>query len=271
MTWDPEIDDPGEIRRRLEPPTDGGRDVGADAARDFGDEPLPAYRLSAPRPWAVDPSAPVSGHRPAPPGHTISEIDWPTAAPIVMPRLRPAGTPGMALDDHEPGAIVRGHGGAQPLLDPGPAGLLVAYVLPSGSFDVLVNGEHLRSWGIAGDVLREASAANLRAWSLNAAWTEEVDGDRRLVSSSTGDGPDASRILLPEACRYLVSVLGPGGRVLVGLPDRDLLVAGRLTAADPEFATMLAGFVADQAAAADEPIEAGLYELVNERLVPFAG
>src|SRR5256885_8947588 len=37
---------------------------------------------------------------------------------------------------------------AQPLLDEGPAGLPVVYTIAAGGFDVVVNGEHLMSWGI---------------------------------------------------------------------------------------------------------------------------
>ena len=50
---------------------------------------------------------------------------------------------------------------------------------------------------------------NLAAWSASAPWTDEVSGERRLISSDTGNGWDAVRILLPEVTAHLTSELGP--------------------------------------------------------------
>ncbi len=115
--------------------------------------------------------------------------------------------------------------------------------------------------------------ANLRAWSGTAPWTDEVDGERRLLSSDTGEGSDAARILLPEVRTHLVGECGGPSRVLVGLPDRDLLLAGSLTPGDGEFAGQLAVIVAEIAEGAHEPIDRGLFELAGpeHELVPFAG
>ena len=77
---------------------------------------------------------------------------------------------------------------------------------------------------------------NLADWSAGAAWTDEVSGERRLLSSDTGEGWDASRILLPEVVDRLSRELGSVGRVLIGLPERHLLVAGTLRPGDEEFA-----------------------------------
>ena len=62
-----------------------------------------------------------------------------------------------------------------------------------------------------------------------------------------------ARKLLPEVLSDLVAALGPGTRVLVGIPERDLLVAGGLTAGDDEFAVLFAEFIRDHAAGADQP------------------
>ena len=40
---------------------------------------------------------------------------------------------------------------------------------------------------------------NLAAWAADAPWTNEVSGERRLISSDTGDGLDAVRILRPRS------------------------------------------------------------------------
>ena len=79
---------------------DGGRDVGRDAERDFGDEPPPLIRDAPPDYFApIDESSPVSGHVPAP-DHPASiaeapEHDWGHAAGLIYPALRPVGTQGL--------------------------------------------------------------------------------------------------------------------------------------------------------------------------------
>ena len=63
----------------------------------------------------------------------------------------------------------------------------------------------------------------------------------------------------------------PGRRILVGLPDRHLLTAGSLRPDDDDFAALFADFVVEQSGGADEPIDRRVFELVDGRLVEFAG
>ena len=112
---------------------------------------------------------------------------------------------------------------------------------------------------------------NLSRWSASAPWTDEISGDRRLVSSDTGDGWDAVRILLPEVTAHLTAELASYGRILVGLPERHLLTAASLRPDDTEFATLFAEFVLEQSGGADEPIDRRVFELVDGRLVEFGG
>lgn len=253
----------------------GGRDLGRDQHRDFGDEPAPAWRTEPPDPLApIDPNAPVSGHvaswdEPGR-GSEAPEHDWTLAVERLYPVLVPGGTVGSPLGELDVAAVVamgsRGH--LQPLLDPGPAGLFVKYVIAEEGFDVTVNAEHMISWAIDPATLREASLANLARWVSTAAWSVETSGDRRLISSATGRW-DASRILLASERDSLAGALAGEGRVLVGLPERHLLVAGALRQGDDEFAALLADFVAEQAEGADEPIDRRLFELVGDRVVAF--
>lgn len=248
--------------------------------RDFGDEPPPALRDASPDILTpIDENAPVSGHRPASEGSGSpagsAEHDWASASDHVYPVLRPAGTQGTMLAQIDPEHLaqegLKKH--ALPLIDPGPAGLAVAYALREPAYDVLVNADHLLGWGVDADRLRDTAMANLRAWSARAPWTDEVDGERRLLSSDTGEGSDAARILLAEVRTHLVGECGGSSRVLIGLPDRDLLLAGSLASSDGEFAGQLAVIVAEIAEGAHEPIDRGLFELVGaeHELVPFAG
>ena len=196
-----------------------------------------------------------------------AEHSWEAAAAIVFPVLRPAGSSGLRLDSLATPAAAAGH--LDPLVDEGPAGLVVGYALAAGGFDVLAGGEHLAAWGISPATLREAALRNLDAWSQSAPWSEEVSGHRRIVSSDTGDGWDASRILLPAAMARLEALRGPGDGVLVGIPARHLLIAGSLSSSDPEFALQFADFVLEYAGDSDESIDRRVFELVDGRLMPF--
>jgi hypothetical protein len=255
----------------------GGSDVGRDHERDLGETPPAAIRDTAPDYLApIDASAPVSGHVP-PPEHTAPiaespEHDWERARGIIFPAFRPVGTLGLAVESIDREELAR-HGAhhAQPLLDQGPAGLPVVYTISAGSFDIVVNGDHLLSWGVEPSAIQDAAMANLAAWSADAPWTVETSGERRLVSSQTGDGWDAARILLPESVERISQELGSLGRILVGIPERHVLTAGALRPGDDEFATLLAEFIIEQSGGADEPIDRRVFELVDGRLVEFSG
>ena len=160
---------------------------------------------------------------------------------------------------------------AQPLLDEGPAGLPVVYTLDAGAYDIVVNGDHLLAWGVEPSEVQDAALKNLGGWSATAAWTDEVSGERRLISSDTGDGWDAARILLPEVVEHIVAELGSAGRILIGIPERHLLTAASLRPDDPDFAALFTEFVIEQSGGADEPIDRRVFELVDGRLVEFSG
>ena len=258
-------------------PYQGGSDVGNDMARDLGDEPPASFRDTAPDILApIDESSPVSGHVPPPEStHSIAdspEHDWNLAGALVRPAFRPVGTQGLSMESVNRDSLQAhgSHSHAQPLLDVGPAGLPVVYTIPAGGFDIVVNGDHLLSWGIEPVELQDAAMRNLAAWAASATWSDEVSGERRLISSETGDGMDAVRILLPDAVAHLATELGPIGRVLVGIPERHLLSAASLKTGDEEFAAMFAEFVIEQSGGADEPVDRRVFEIVDGRLVEFA-
>jgi hypothetical protein len=259
-------------------PYEGGSDVGSDIARDLGDESPATLRDAPPDILSpIDESAPVSGHMPPPEKKSSPadspEHDWSLASDLVRPAFRPVGTQGTSIEtvDREDLAQHSLQHHTQPLIDSGPAGLPVVYTLAAGGFDIVVNGDHLLSWGIEPSQLQDAALRNLSAWAADAPWSEETSGERRVISSDTGDGLDAVRILLPDALAYLARELGSSGRVLIGIPERHLLVAATLRADDAGFAAMFGEFVIEQSGGADEPVDRRLFEIVDGRLVEFAG
>jgi hypothetical protein len=257
----------------------GGSDVGRDIERDLGDAPPATLRDSPPDYLApIDPGAPVSGHMPPPePTTPIAEApehDWERAKALLFPAFRPVGTQGLSVEAFDRDALI-GHGSqghhSQPLLDQGPAELPVVYTMDAGGFDIVVNGDHLLSWGVEPADVQDAALQNLAAWASGAAWVAETSGERHLLSSQTGDGYDAARLILPETLQHLARELGPHGRVLVGIPERHLLTAGSLRPDDGEFAELFADFIVEASGGADEPIDRRVFELVDGRLVEFVG
>ena len=219
----------------------------------------------------------ISGHQP-PPDAPVSpseapEHDWTAASGHIFPALRPTGTHGAQLDELTEERLqlegMKKH--ALPIVDPGPAELSVVYVLREPAYDVVINAEHLLTWAVDAQTLRDTAMGNLRAWSATAPWSDELAGDRHLLSSDTGDGGDAARILLPEVRTHLAGECGGPARVLVALPDRDLLIAGSLQPGDDTFAEQFANFAAELYDGAHEPIERGLFELAGDEceLAPF--
>jgi hypothetical protein len=264
----------------MERDLDGGSDLGRELTRDLADEAVGALRDAPPDPLApIDPEAPVSGHVPAGGESRAASIaespehDWSAASAVIFPLLRPVGTQGLEVATID-GAVLaadaaRSH--SQPLVDEGPVGLAVVYAMRGSGFDVIVNGDHLLSWGVPASQVQDAALRNLAAWSAAASWTDEVSGERRLISSDTGDGWDASRVLLPEVRGRIAAELGAAGRVLIGLPERHLMIAGALRPGDDEFAALFADFVVESSGAADEPVDRRVFELVDGQLIEFAG
>ena len=242
--------------------------------RDVADDATGALRDAPPELAPIDPDAPVSGHvvprAAAVPASAAPEHDWSAARDNVYPLLRAAGTTGPGLDDPPDPTRVGLQAHAQPVVGPGPAGLVLSFALSATGFDVLVNPDHMLSWGIEGRELAETAIANLARWSATAPWSDETSGERHLLSSSTGHGHDAARILLPDVRTHLRERVGDGGhRILIGLPERHLLLAGALAADDAGFAELFGQFVAEQWEGADEQLERRLFELRGDDLVEF--
>jgi hypothetical protein len=248
-------------------------------AGELADEATGALRTEAPNVLGpIDPDSPISGHRPPPdltvPGADAPEHDWAAAKSRVFPLLRAPGTSGISADEARSMSLEGSIANTEPVIAQGPAGLRVVYGIAAEGFAILVNAEHLLSWGVDGAELHGSAMANLAAWSGEAGWDEERTEERRILSSSTGDGHDAARVLLPEARARIgefATDAPAGSRVLVGLPERDLLVAGVLIPGDEEFVGLFREFLAEQAAAAIIPIDDRVFELRAGELIEFTG
>jgi hypothetical protein len=186
----------------------------------------------------------------------VPGLDWKAAARLVRPVLLPRGI-----------ALVAEPAGARLVAD-GPAGLSVAYVVADSAVETPVELAHLTAWGVGPDDVQATALENLAGWDGAAGWVEENDGRRRMVWSDWGEGLDAARILLASVRDRLSAELAPRGRVLIGLPERDLLIATGVARGDEEFEALFIDYVAGRSAAADRPIEPHVFELVDGELVP---
>ena len=199
-------------------PYEGGTDVGRDIARDLGDEPPSAMRDAAPDipERRSTNSSPVSGHMPrageADLARSIhpSTISGSRPGPH-LPALPTVGTQGRAIE-RSTRCAGRGAepGHAQPLLDEGPCGLPVVYTMAAGGYDVVVNGDHLASWGVSRSSIQDAAMRNLapgprprrgptRSRATGALW------------SDTGDGGDARGSCCPRSRAPRGRTRGPPG------------------------------------------------------------
>lgn len=205
--------------------------------------------------------APDPSDRPA---SLSPEHDWSAAARLLRPALRPGGTAGSDGSDL---SLPRGGSPGRLIVRPGPAGLDVVYVLGGERFDVLVSVEHLLSWAVGVEEVHAAAMSNLESWSSKAAWLTEMEGSRRVVWSDWGEGMDAARILLDDVRAQLSADFAACKPILVGLPERDLLVVSATETADPEFESMFRSYVADRFRTADDRIDERIFELVGNELV----
>ena len=83
------------------------------------------------------------------PGVSLApEHDWSAAAALLYPVLRPAGTIGTPLDSLA--TPMSAAGDTKPVIDPGPADLVVAYAISAAGFDILASGDHVAAWSVSG-------------------------------------------------------------------------------------------------------------------------
>ncbi len=194
----------------------------------------------------------------------LAECDWAEASRLLRPSLRPI-EPDLGLEPDGSPALIETPG-SDGVASLGPAGLPVVYVLAGPEGEAPVGAEQLEAWGVAAAEVKAAAMANLAVWDRAAGWISEGEGRRRMLWSECGDGLDAARILLTGVRDDLAERLGYG-RVLVAMPERDLLIATGISEDDPEFEEMFADYVAERSVAADVPIDPRVFELVEGELV----
>jgi len=126
----------------------------------------------------------------------------------------------------------------QPLVD----GLQVAYAIDSDRTIAYIPQSQFAEWNITTDQLHDVALDNLvaRSESMVASAAQDPDGQISLILFQTGDGYDASRLLLPTLHDRLREHLG--SPFAAAIPTRDLLLCFR---SDPDTIARVKEQVAD--------------------------
>ena len=265
--------------RGMEREPQGGSDYGLDLRRDMGDEPPgddPRYGAgpAGPDRCVLAGERSRAGPRVSGPVAETPEHDWAAASRIIYPALRPVGTQGLA------GRRDRSRGprrGGQP--EPLPAAHRRGPVRHARRLRPqcrLVRRHRQRRpspvVGRAAAEVQDAAMGNLASWS--AARCMDRRGVRRATPALVRHGRWLGRRPDPAARKSSTTSAASSDRSAgfsSALPERHLLIAGTLRPGDDEFAALFADFIVEHSGGADEPIDRRVFELVDGRLVEFAG
>ena len=115
----------------------------------------------------------------------------------------------------------------QTLTQPLVAGLHVAYAIDSDRSIAYIPHPQFAAWGVSRDDVHEVAISNLvaRSESMAAQAAQDEEGNITLILFQTGDGYDASRVLLPTLHERLREHLG--SPFAAAIPNRDILLCFR--------------------------------------------
>jgi uncharacterized protein YtpQ (UPF0354 family) len=102
--------------------------------------------------------------------------------------------------------------------------LMIGYSVDMGTFDGLVQDEHVKKWAMAIDTIHATAIANLEKLSVDVPIEPKRAGAGAgyFATVQQRDAYDAARLLLPEFRARVLSKLGDF--VFAGIPNRDFLV-----------------------------------------------
>jgi hypothetical protein len=105
--------------------------------------------------------------------------------------------------------------------------LFTAYAIDNDRTITYILRRHFEEWKIDLDTLHETAINNLvtRSEAINAQAAQDEEGEVNLIMFRTGDGYDASRLLLPSLHDRLREYLG--SPFAAAIPNRDILLCFR--------------------------------------------
>jgi uncharacterized protein YtpQ (UPF0354 family) len=104
------------------------------------------------------------------------------------------------------------------------ADLIITYVIDEPKSVVFINENHLERWQVNQRDIHAQALANLRRRTVEERdYTVAGSGDQQLFIWNTGDGYDATRLLLSDVLAKWQTQIG--GNLVIGIPNRDFLIA----------------------------------------------
>ena len=140
------------------------------------------------------------------------------------------------------------------------ADLMIAYVIDEERSFAYINEDHLERWGISVQDLHEQAIENLRRRTDDrVTYTTVGAGEQQLFIFNSGDGYDATRLLLADVLADWAKEVP--GRLVIGIPNRDFLIA--FSDANSEVLRGVAAQVQSDAAQREYGLTEQLFTLVN--------
>jgi len=140
------------------------------------------------------------------------------------------------------------------------ANLMIAYVIDEERSFAYINEDHLERWKIGIIDLHQQAIDNLRRRTDDrVTYTAVGAGEQRLFIFNSGDGYDATRLLLSDVLADWAREVP--GRLVIGIPNRDFLIA--FSDANSEVLRGVAAQVQSDAAQREYGLTEQLFTLVN--------
>lgn len=138
--------------------------------------------------------------------------------------------------------------------------LMITYVVDEGRSAAYINEEHLDRWGVSVQDLHKQAIENLRRRTdAQVKYTVVGEGEQRLFMYNSGDGYDATRLLLADVLAGWARELP--GNLVIGIPNRDFLIA--FSDANPEILHAVIAQVQSDAAQRQYGLTEQLFTLVQ--------
>jgi uncharacterized protein YtpQ (UPF0354 family) len=140
------------------------------------------------------------------------------------------------------------------------ADLIITYVIDEKNSVAYINEEQLDRWGITVQELHDQAVENLRRRTgERVRFTTVGEGEQQLFIFNSGDGYDATRLLLTDILAEWAR--GLPGRLVIGIPNRDFLIA--LSDTNQDILRGVAAQVQADAAQRDHSLTDQLFTLVG--------
>lgn len=145
------------------------------------------------------------------------------------------------------------------------ANLIITYVIDEPNSVAYINEAHLERWNLTVQDLHEQALDNLRQRTAGIDSVTTGTGDQRLFIFSSGDGYDATRLLLADVLAgWARSVRG---NLVIGIPNRDFLIA--FSDNDPDVLTNIAMQVQSDSAQRDHGLTEQLFTISDSQIQQY--